>query len=252
MVRMADGPEPGAFDEAQAQAYAAAGDIETALPHDQVFVALLRQHARGAALDLGGGTGRYAAWLLTRHLVTSAHVIDNSPAMLEACARRGVPGLTTQLGDLATTDLGHAHYDLVLARFVLMHLRALDAMLHQIARSLTATGTLVVVTNVIEGTPTAVAMYKGETAGIMPLVLQAHGQPITVANYVQTQEEYRHACQRAGLRLAFCEQYAPQIVRFAHARPGITLAHLVLMAKQARSRPPAQPAAGKAGNRVRR
>src|SRR5215510_14578185 len=141
MRHLTNYPGPGACDAVQAHAYAAAMDIETALPHDQVFLELLRHHARGAALDLGGGTGRYAAWLLTRQLATSAQVIDNSPAMIAACARRGVPGLTTQLGDIATTDLGREHYDIVLARFVLMHIRALDAMLHRIAMSLKETGT---------------------------------------------------------------------------------------------------------------
>jgi hypothetical protein len=52
MASFADGPGPGTFDEAQAHAYAAATDIETAFPHDQVFVEILRHHARGAALDL--------------------------------------------------------------------------------------------------------------------------------------------------------------------------------------------------------
>jgi trans-aconitate methyltransferase len=133
MGKVADGTGPGVFDEAQAHAYAAAVDIETAFPHDRVYLELLRHHARGAALDLGGGTGRYAAWLLTMQLATSAHVIDNSPAMIATCARRGVPGLTMQLGDIATTDLGREHYDIVLARFVLMHIKALEDMLQHIA-----------------------------------------------------------------------------------------------------------------------
>ena len=133
MGKVADGTGPEAFDEAQAHAYAAAVDIETAFPHDRVFLDLLRHHAREAALDLGGRTGRYAAWLLTMQLATSAHVIDNSPAMMAACARRGVPGLTMQLGDIATTDLGREHYDIVLARFVLMHIKALEDMLQHIA-----------------------------------------------------------------------------------------------------------------------
>jgi len=232
MVRLAGRTGPGAFDEAQAHAYAAAVDIETAWSHDQVLLELLRPHSRGAALDLGGGTGRYAAWLLTMQLATSAHVIDHSPAMIDVCARRGVPGLTTQLADIETIDLGREHYDIVLARFVLMHIRALDAMLHRIAMSLKETGTLVVVTNVIEGTPTAVATYLDETAGIMQLRLQAQGQPIAVSNYVHTQEDYTNAFQRAGLHMAFCAPYAPQILRLEKAHPGITLAHLILMGRK--------------------
>ena len=64
-----------------------------------------------------------------------------------------MPGLTAHLEDIETADLGREQYDLVLARFVLMHIRALDATLQRIAMSLKETGTLVVVTNVIEGTP---------------------------------------------------------------------------------------------------
>jgi trans-aconitate methyltransferase len=232
MVRFADRTGPGAFDATQAHAYAAAVDIETAWPHDQVFLELLRHHARGAVLDLGGGNGRYAAWLLTMQLATSAHVIDKSPAMIDACTRRRVPGLTVQLGDIATADLGREQYDTVLARFVLMHISVLEDMLHHIAMSLKETGTLVVVTNVIEGTPPAVATYIDETAGIMQLLLQAKGQPIAVSNYVHTQDDYAKAFQRAGLRMAFCEPYAPQILRFAQAHPEVTLAHLILMGRK--------------------
>src|SRR5262245_58289175 len=178
MGSLADVPGPGPFDAAQAHAYAAATEIETAFPHDRVVVEILRHHARGVVLDLGGGSGRYAAWLLTRHLATSVHVIDNSPPMIDACVRREYPGLTAQLADIETAALGRAQYDLVLARCVLMHIKALDATLQHIAMSLKATGTLVVVTNVIEGPPAAVATFVAATAGIMRLLLQAQGQAL--------------------------------------------------------------------------
>lgn len=232
MVRGADGTGPGAFAEEQAHAYAAAVDIETEFPHDQVVLELLRHHSRGAALDLGGGMGRYAAWLLTTKLATSAHVIDNSPAMMDACARRGLPGLTTQLGNIETTDLGREQYDIVLTRFVLMHIRALEDMLRHIAMSLKETGTLVVVTNVIEGTPTALTTFREETSGIMKLILQAPGKPIRVSNYVRTQEEYTQALQHAGLHIALQEKYTPKILRFEEEHPGIMLSHLVLVGKK--------------------
>ena len=232
MGRFVDRPGPGAFDAAQAHTYAAAVDIETALPHDHMCLELLRHHARGAVLDLGGGNGRYAAWLLNMHLATSVHVIDNSPPMIDACVRRGCPGLTAQLEDIETADLGREQYDLVLARFVLMHIRALDTTLQQIAMSLTATGTLVVVTNVIEGTPTAVATFREGTAGIMRLLLQAQGQAMAVSNYVRTPDDYTKALRQAGLRMEFYEKYPPRILRFAQAPPGITLSHVVLVGKK--------------------
>jgi SAM-dependent methyltransferase len=149
MVRFADGTGPGAFDEEQAKAYAAAIDIEIEFPHDQVFLDILWQHSRGAALGLGGGTGRYAAWILKMGLATSVHVIDNSPPMIDECIRRGLPGLSAQVADIETADLGREKYDMALARFILMHFKELECTLNHIATSLKDKGTLVIVTNII-------------------------------------------------------------------------------------------------------
>jgi trans-aconitate methyltransferase len=136
MVSFANSAGPGAFDEEQAKAYAAAMDIETEFPHDQDFLDILWRHSRGAALDLGGGTGRYAAWLLQTGLATSVHVIDNSPLMIDECIRRGLPDMTTQVGDVDIADLGREKYDIALARFFLMHVRELQGTLNHIAMSL--------------------------------------------------------------------------------------------------------------------
>ena len=232
MVRFAGGTGPGAFDEEQAKAYAAAIDIETEFPHDQVFVDILWQHSRGAALDLGGGTGRYAAWLLQMGLATSAHVIDNSLSMIDECISRGLPGLSAQVADIETADLGREKYNLALARFVLMHIRELKDTLNRIALSLKHTGTFVVVTNIVDGTATALTTFMEETSGIMKLILQAKGQPIPVSNYARTQEDYTQAFQQAGLHIEFCKQYEPMILRFEKEPPGVRLFHLVLMGKK--------------------
>jgi ubiquinone/menaquinone biosynthesis C-methylase UbiE len=237
MVSVADGTGPGGFDQAQAHAYAAAVEIETAFLHDRVFVDLLRHHAHGAALDLGGGTGRYAAWLLSMGLVSSAHVIDQSPSMMEHCLRSGLPGLSGQVGDIETVDLGSAHYDVVLARFVLMHISDLERTLYRMVRSLKDRGTLVLVTNIVEGPSAAIAVFTDATARIMKLMLETTGGPIPVFNYVRTQEDYTNAIQHAGCRLEFCERYAPQIVRFDTEPPGLRLSHLVLMGKKEGSSP---------------
>jgi ubiquinone/menaquinone biosynthesis C-methylase UbiE len=232
MDRSADGIRPGAFDEAQAQTYATAMDIESEFPHDRMFLDLLRHHAHDRALDLGGGSGRYAAWLLHTALATSAHLIDQSPTMIDACMRRGIPGLSTQVADIETVDLECETYDLALARFILMHIRELERTLNHIAMSLKARGTLVVVTNVIEGNPAALATCFEETPRIVQLILQTHRKPMLVSNYARTQDEYIAAMQQAGLRIEFSEGYAPKIVRFAKAYPGIRLSHVVLMAKK--------------------
>ena len=232
MVRCADGTGPGAFDEEQAKAYAAALDIETEFPHDQVFLDILWQHSRGAALDCGGGTGRYAAWLLERGLATSVHVIDNSQLMIDECLTRGLPGLHVQVADIETADFGREKYDIALARFILMHIRDIEGSINRIAMSLKEKGTLAIVTNMIKGTPTAREIVIEEPSRIMKLILQAKGQPIPVFNYARTQEDYTNALQRAGLRLEFSETYEPRIVRFEKEYPGMMLSHLVLVGKK--------------------
>jgi ubiquinone/menaquinone biosynthesis C-methylase UbiE len=233
MVRVADGTGPGAFDEEQAKAYAAAMDIETEFLHDQVFLELLRRHARGAALDLGGGTGRYAAWLLHTGLATSVHVIDNSPSMIDECSTRALPGLSAQLGDIERADLGRAQYDTALARFALMHVSALDSTLKRIALSLNNNGTLMAVTNIIEGTATVLTAFLEATSRVMKLVVRVKGRPIPVLNYARTQGEYVTAFRQAGLRIEFSETYEPKILHFEDEPPGVTLSHFVLMGKKA-------------------
>jgi 2-polyprenyl-3-methyl-5-hydroxy-6-metoxy-1,4-benzoquinol methylase len=232
MGRFADGTGPGVFDEAQAKSYAAAIDIETEFLHDRIFLDILRHHAHGAALDLGGGMGRYAAWLLHMGLATSAHVIDKRPPMIDDCLRRGLPGLSAHVDDIETADLGRAQYDIVLSRFVLMHIRDLEGILNHIVLSMEDNGTLVVVTNIIEETSAAMTTFTGETSRIIKLILEAKGGPILVFNYIRTQEEYTNAVQYAGCRIEFCETYAPQILRLANEHSGMTLSHVVLMGKK--------------------
>jgi trans-aconitate methyltransferase len=232
MPRCADDTGPGAFDEDQARAYAAASDIETAFPHDQVLVEILRQHSRGAALDLGGGSGRYAAWLLQMGLATSVHVIDSSPPMIDECRRRRLPGLSAEVGDIETADLGTEHYEMALARFVLMHVKGLESSLNRITKSLKDNGMLVVVTNVMNGTPIAFSKFITETSNIIKLTLQAKGAPIPVSNYVRTQKDYTNVLEQAGLSIEFCEQYEPKILRLEKEHPGITLSHLVMVGKK--------------------
>jgi SAM-dependent methyltransferase len=232
MGRYADGTGPGAFDEAQARAYVAAIDIETEFLHDQALLDILWQRSRGAALDLGGGTGRYAAWLLEMGLATSVHVIDNSPPMIDECVGRGVPGLTAQVGDIETADLGRARYDVALARFVLMHIRELEGTVNHIATSLKDKGSLVVVTNIIDGNSTELTTFRQETSRIMKLILQVKGKPILVSNYARTQEDYTKAFQKAGLSIEVCKKYEPKILRFEKGHPGVMLSHLVLLGKK--------------------
>jgi len=113
-----------------------------------------------------------------------------------------------------------------------MHVRKLEDTINHIAISLKDKGTLVVVTNIIEGTTTTLTAFTKETSRIMKLILQVKGKPIPVSNYARTQEDYTKVFQQAGLRIEFYETYEPKILRLEKEYPGITLSHLVLMGKK--------------------
>ena len=66
----------------------------------------------------------------------------------------------------------------------------------------------------------------------MKLILQAKGKPISVSNYVRTQEDYTKSLQHAGLSIEFYEKYEPKILRLEKEHPGIMLSHLVLVVKK--------------------
>jgi hypothetical protein len=115
--------------------------------------------------------------------------------------------LSAQVSDIETADLGREKYDMAFARFVLMHIREIERTINHIAVSLKAKGTIVVVTNIIEGAQTALTTFIEETSGIMKLILQAKGKPISVSNYVRMQEDYIKALQQAGLSIEFSKKY---------------------------------------------
>jgi hypothetical protein len=85
-----------------------------------------------------------------------------------------------------------------------MHVRELEGTINHMAMSLKEKGMLAIVTNIIEGAPTALTTFIEETSRIMKLTLQAKGKPIPVSNYVRTQEDYTKALQHAGLRIGSC------------------------------------------------
>jgi hypothetical protein len=94
----------------------------------------------------------------------------------------------------------------------------------------------VAVTNVIEGVTPALTAFLEATSRVMPLVLRVKGHPIPVLNYARTPEEYMQAFRQAGLQVESAETYEPKILHFANERPGVTLAHLVLVGKKSDTR----------------
>ena len=92
------------------------------------------------------------------------------------------------------------------------------------------------VTNVIEGATPALTAFLEATSRAMPLVLRVKGHSIPVLDYARTPEEYMQAFRQAGLQVESAETYEPKILHFANERPGVTLAHLVLVGKKSDTR----------------
>ena len=98
--------------------------------------------------------------------------------------------------------------------------------------SLKEKGNLAIVTNIIEGAPTALKTFIEETSRIMKLILQVKGKQILVSNYVRMQEDYIKVLQQAGLSIEFYEKYEPKILRLEKEHPRIVLSHLILLGKK--------------------
>jgi SAM-dependent methyltransferase len=98
--------------------YAAAGLVWGAAPN-RVVAAETENLAPGRALDLACGEGRNAIWLAERGWRVTA--IDFSPVAVERvrqlAARRGVT-VDVAVGDVLTTPLEPAAYDLVLVAYL--------------------------------------------------------------------------------------------------------------------------------------
>jgi SAM-dependent methyltransferase len=91
-------------------------------------------------LDIGPGAGTITTWLAER-VGPTGHVtaLDLDPRHV-----RGGPNIEVREGDVRVVELPPAHYDLVHARLVLMHLPDPDAVLLRLATALRPGGLLVV------------------------------------------------------------------------------------------------------------
>jgi ubiquinone/menaquinone biosynthesis C-methylase UbiE len=74
-------------------------------------------------LDLGAGTGLFAAMVLARHADAQIHLIDASEKMLEQARQRfdGNPAVTYAVADMANAELG-GPWDLIISALAIHHL----------------------------------------------------------------------------------------------------------------------------------
>lgn len=123
---------------------------------------------RGAAreplqvLDLGAGTGLFAALLAARYPDARLHLLDASQGMLEVARARfaGHPSISFALGDMASEELG-GPWDLVISALAIHHLDdpAKQALFARIRAALRPGGLFVNAEQVLGPTPQAEARY---------------------------------------------------------------------------------------------
>jgi SAM-dependent methyltransferase len=95
-------------------------------------------------LEVGCGTGAFAARLADELPGVALLAVDQSPRMVELTRERGVPAQVQDVQHLLAPD---ASYDVVLALWMLYHVPDLDGGLGELRRVLRPGGPLVAVTN---------------------------------------------------------------------------------------------------------
>lgn len=141
-----------------------------ALAYDDLTMARLRAVGAGPGwrcLDVGAGTGTVSCRLLEEAGVASVLAVDRDVRFL---GDRSLPGLDVREADITLPDFASGRFQLVHARFVLMHLPERDRMITALAE-LVAPGGVLVLSDAVDltsdrtpGTPyTSVmrAMWQG-------------------------------------------------------------------------------------------
>lgn len=111
---------------------------------DEVRAALPGGGGMPDVLEIGCGTGYFAARLLDELPGLALIAVDQSPRFVELTRERGVPAQIQDVQHLLAPD---ASYDVVLALWMLYHVPDLDRGLAEVRRVLRAGGTFIAVTN---------------------------------------------------------------------------------------------------------
>ncbi|MFG2617150.1 class I SAM-dependent methyltransferase [Streptomyces sp. NPDC048507] len=217
-VRTPDGPAPEPAPRAPAGRYGAtvfrpdqAGEDARidlgALAYDDVTLARLLALGAGPGLrclDLGAGTGSVARGLLTRAGVASVLAVDRDVRFL---ASRPQPGLVALEADLTDPAFEPGRFDLVHARFVLMHLPGREHLISRFAGML-APGGVLVLGDAVDLT-TAAAPSTPYTRAVRAMW---RGLRDTIGTDVSWTPRYPELLRAAGLESVAAEIHVPPLV----------------------------------------
>jgi malonyl-CoA O-methyltransferase len=181
---------PGALEAAEGYAlwaatYPRAPENGLMAVEQEAVLGLLGEVAGASALDVGCGSGRYAALLRVRGAASVA-ALDLSHPML---ARAREVGAGVVRGHAARLPFRDGCFDVAVCALVLGHLPGLDAALGELARVLRRGGVLVY-SDVHE---------RGARAGWRRTFRAADGRVHAIRYLAWSRGEHLAACTRAGL-----------------------------------------------------
>ncbi|WP_329183480.1 class I SAM-dependent methyltransferase [Actinacidiphila glaucinigra] len=174
---------------------------------DDTTLARLRQLGAGPGwrcLDVGAGTGTVARRLLREAGVSEVLAVDRDVRFLAA---RPAPGLTVRQADVTADGFPPGRFDLVHARFVLMHLPSPERVIATLGRLL-APGGLLVVCDAVDLT-TADAPDTPFTLAVRAMW---RGLRDSIGTDVSWVPRYPGMLRAAGLRSVAAEIHVPPLV----------------------------------------
>ncbi|MFD3541568.1 class I SAM-dependent methyltransferase [Streptomyces sp. NPDC058662] len=178
-----------------------------ALAYDDFTLARLRALGAGPGwrcLDVGAGTGTVARLLLERAGVAEVLAVDRDTRFLRA---HPLPGLTALDADITAPGFAPGRFQLVHARFVLMHLRDRERMIGTLASLLAPGGVLVIGDAVDLTTPAAPT-----TAYHRAMRAMWEGLRDTLGTDVSRVPDYPRQLQEAGLTSVGAEIHVPPLL----------------------------------------
>ncbi|NUK06500.1 class I SAM-dependent methyltransferase [Streptomyces lunaelactis] len=205
-----DTPRDGHYGEAVFRPEQAGEDDRIdlgALTYDDATLTRLTKLGAGPGwhcLDLGAGTGTVARRLLSQGGVAAVLAVDRDVRYLSA---RPTPGLTALEADITAPDFGPGQFQLVHARFVLMHLRSWQRMVTKLS-TLVAPGGVLVLGDAIDLT-TATAPTTPYTQ-VMRAMWQ--GLKDTIGTDVSWVPDYPQLLRAAGLESVAAEIHVPPLL----------------------------------------
>ncbi|WP_406099680.1 class I SAM-dependent methyltransferase [Streptomyces sp. NBC_01013] len=178
-----------------------------ALAYDDFTMARLRAIGAGPGwrcLDVGAGTGTVSCRLLDEAGVESVLAVDRDVRFL---AERAVPGLDVLEADVTAPDFVSGRFQLVHARFVLMHLPEHNRLIRALAERV-APGGVLVLSDAVDltsdrtpGTPYTIAMRA-----------MWQGLRTTIGTDVSWVPSYPQMLRGAGLKSVAAEIHVPPLL----------------------------------------